>query len=44
MSHAHAENDLCRRYYDALTARGLDVWIDLRDIRKGRLLPREIQT
>ena len=42
MSHAHADNAICKRYADALKARGIDVWIDLVDAQKGHTLSTNI--
>src|SRR5215469_13693615 len=42
-SHAHADNDLCTPYVEALRQQGVDVWYDLTNIQNGRLLTQEIQ-
>ena len=42
MSHAHADNAICKRYADALKARGIDVGIDLVDAHKGHTLSTDI--
>ena len=43
VSHAHADNDLCTPFVDALRKRGIDMWYDLTNIQNGRLLTQEIQ-
>jgi outer membrane protein assembly factor BamB len=43
ISHAHADNDVCDRYVDALRTRGFDVWYDRSDMQSGRQLSDEIQ-
>ncbi len=42
ISHAHADNDPCDRYAEALSARGFDVWYDRTDLRAGQRLSAEI--
>lgn len=43
VSHAHADNDLCDRYVDALRARGVDIWYDRNNAQAGHFLDREIE-
>jgi WD40 repeat protein len=43
ISHAHADNALCRPYVEALRARGLIVWYDEANAQAGRSLSREIE-
>src|SRR5579884_3633138 len=43
ISHSHADNDACDRYYEALTQRGYDVWYDRRSMPPGAQLSEDIQ-
>ncbi|HEY7342313.1 MAG TPA: SUMF1/EgtB/PvdO family nonheme iron enzyme [Ktedonobacterales bacterium] len=43
VSHAHADNDLCDRYVNALRARGIDVWYDRSNAQNGHFLGEQIQ-
>ena len=43
VSHAHADNDLCDRYVEALRARGIDIWYDRNNAQAGHFLDREIE-
>jgi hypothetical protein len=43
VSHAHADNDLCDRYVDALRARGIDIWYDRNNAQNGHFLGEQIQ-
>ena len=43
VSHAHADNDLCDRYVNALRARGIDVWYDRNNAQSGHFLGEQIQ-
>lgn len=44
VSHAHADNELCDRYVDALRKRGLDVWYDRTNMQIGHSLSADIET
>ncbi|HEX5441302.1 MAG TPA: toll/interleukin-1 receptor domain-containing protein, partial [Ktedonobacterales bacterium] len=43
VSHAHADNDLCDRYVNALRARGIDIWYDRNNAQNGHFLGEQIQ-
>jgi formylglycine-generating enzyme required for sulfatase activity len=43
VSHAHADNELCDRYVNALRARGIDVWYDRNNAQSGHFLGEQIQ-
>ncbi|HEU5348480.1 MAG TPA: SUMF1/EgtB/PvdO family nonheme iron enzyme [Ktedonobacterales bacterium] len=45
VSHAHADNDLCDRYVNALLAqaRGIDIWYDRNNAQSGHFLGEQIQ-
>ena len=43
VSHAHADNDLCDRYVNALRSRGIDIWYDRDNAQAGHFLDREIE-
>lgn len=43
ISHAHADNELCDRYVEALKDRGLDIWYDRANMESGRSLSDEIE-
>ncbi|HEX5549030.1 MAG TPA: SUMF1/EgtB/PvdO family nonheme iron enzyme [Ktedonobacterales bacterium] len=43
VSHAHADNDLCDRYVNALQARGIDIWYDRNNAQNGHFLGEQIQ-
>lgn len=43
VSHAHADNEVCDRYVEALKKRGLDVWYDRHNIQGGQRLGKEIE-
>ncbi|WIG58596.1 MAG: GldJ [Ktedonobacterales bacterium] len=43
VSHAHADNDLCDRYVNALRARGADVWYDRTNAQVGHMLGAQLR-
>ena len=43
VSHAHADNNLCDRYVNAMRARGIDLWYDRNNAQAGHFLDREIE-
>ena len=43
VSHAHADNDLCDRYVNALQKRGIDIWYDRNNAQSGHFLGEQIQ-
>lgn len=43
VSHAHADNELCDHYVEALRARRLDVWYDRTNMQAGHSLSSDIE-
>ena len=43
LSHSHADNAFCDSIYQALTAKGFDVWYDNQSLPSGGILSAEIQ-
>ncbi len=43
VSHAHADNELCDQYVNALQKRGIDIWYDRNNAQCGHFLGEQIQ-